>query len=190
MPTINDLWIRPIIQYTKSSVFFTMFITGLLTFNMLGFLLYFVGYQIASLIRLGIYSIVYPEAYKSNPLTYTTYDYLDVVTFITNNKVPMAIYLPLYAIAYTMAFIVYTARGTNISLPQIVLGSMLLIYLICYLLTIYMVISPFKILPYVEIISGFGIGIFVNYLVGKISQASLFFNKTYPLRKRLICKKV
>lgn len=190
MPTINDLWIRPIVQYTKTTVFFTMFITGLLTYNVIGFALYFVGYQVASLVRLGIYNIIYPESYKSNPLTYTIYDYSDVVTFITNNKVPMAIYLPLYAISYTMSFIVYTFRNPNISLPQIVIGSLLLIYMICYLLTVYMVTSPFKILPYVEIMSGFGIGLLVNYLISTISTSSLFFNSTSPKRKRLICRKI
>ena len=190
MPTINEIWIKPVIQYTKTSVIFTMFITAVLTQNILGFVLYFIGYQLASLARFGVYKIVTPETEQATPLTYNVFDYLDIVTFISNNKIPQIIYLPLYTISYTLAFIVYTFRIARISTPQIILGTMFLVFLICYLLTIYMFISPFKMLPYVEILFGFGIGLMVNYLISMISTSALFFYKSTPRRKRLVCKPI
>ena len=190
MPTINEIWIKPVIQYTKTSVIFTMFITGILTQNLLGFILYFIGYQLAALARFGVYKIVTPETEQATPLTYNVFDYLDIVTFLSNNKIPQIIYVPLYTISYTLAFIVYTFRIARISTPQIILGTMFLVFLICYLLTIYMIVSPFKMLPYVEILFGFGVGIMVNYLISMISPSSLFFYNSTTRRKRLVCKPI
>jgi hypothetical protein len=190
MPNLNETWIRPILQYTKSSIFFTMIITSILTSNLLGFIAYFIGYQIASIARLIVYSIVLPTSGQNTPLTYPVFDYMDISTFITNNKIPGVLYLPLYAIAYSIAFVMYTARKKQISVPQIGIASLFMLFLICYLLTIYMASSPFTLLPYADILAGVGMGLLVAYITGLISYKALFFNEHKPRRKRLICRPV
>ena len=184
MSATNDVWIRSLINNSKIFTIFVMLIIAISTANAVGFLLYFCGYQLSSVVRLVVYTIVFPQA---NAGIYDTVDYIDFASFITDNKIPYTIISSLYAMAYTLPFLTYTLPTQVYSMPQIYLVLMLVMLMIVYIATINMMnvkgTNISKIMPYIEIVAGFATGYFCNYVIYKSYRSALFFN---PNRKVLV----
>jgi hypothetical protein len=187
MNTDRDTWIKPLQHISKYLLIFTMLIISIITSNIIGFLLYFTFYQIASVIRLVIYNILGQDTQNTIPDT-IQYDYLDIAAFLTNNRIPKANLLPLFAISFTIAFVVYNTWNYPMTSPQIGITCLLGLYLIFQMLSVFMVYSPFSISPYFEILSGYVLGTFTTYGINKIYPAALFFANYQPRRKRMICR--
>lgn len=189
MTTQGNDWIKPFISNLKNMVIFTMMVIAIAKSNLVGFVLYFVMYQIASMLRVVIYGIVFQEKSTDNVLLITGYDYLDIASLITQNRIPKVSYFPLYTMAFTLAFVLFTVWSQPLTYPQMGITVILGLCIVMYLLTIYMSISAYVFIPYLELIFGYCMGTLSTYIIGKAYPAGLLFTSgEQPRRKRLICK--
>jgi hypothetical protein len=167
---------------------FTMLIVSLTKSNFVGFVLYFITYQLASIVRVMVYGMVLQEKAKDNVLLVSGYDYFDVASFITQNNIPRVSFFPLYTMAFTLAFVLFNVGSHPMSYPQIGVSFILLLFIVLYLLTIYMTTSAFVFSPYIELLSGYATGSFSSYMVSKLYPAGLLFSQPDARRKRFLCK--
>ena len=187
---MKDTWVKPLQHMSKYILIFTMLIISVLTSNVIGFLIYFTSYQIASVIRVIVYNILGQTTKGQITTDQSYYDFLDIATFITTNSIPNSNLLPLYAIAFTIAFVLYNTWNYPMTPQQFGITCILGTYLVFQLLSVFMVIgtSPFTIGPYFEIISGYAFGTLACYGIDKVYPSALFFPNLQPRRKRLICR--
>jgi hypothetical protein len=181
-------WVKPIIQNSKWIIFFTMLLTAINTSNLIGFLIYFGTYQIASVFRTLMYFMVIPNPPKDNMATFASYDYLDISTLLTNGVIPNDSFLTLFMLTYTLAFVLFGIWKKGATHPQIWLGIIGGIYIIVYMLTLFMSIGVTNLMIYLEPILGYALGTLVCYIVSRTTPTALYFYTYQPRRKKLVCR--
>lgn len=188
MPTSNDLWVKYIITNTKLYAMLTMIILAITSLNYIGLIIYISLYQLASLVRLLIYIIVFPQSNANIYSIFATPDFTDIASYIASDNSIRSVVSPVFMLAFTLAFVSHTIY-TNPSAPtsQIIFTITFILSIIMYITTLSILDIKYKLLPYIEASSGWFIGFMFNYILDKKFKNFLFFKPTVaPAPKRRI----
>jgi hypothetical protein len=179
MTISNELWVKYIITNTKLYAMITMLILAITSSNYVGLVMYISLYQLASLFRLFIYTIIFPQSESNTYSIFGTYDFTDIATYISSDNSIRTLVSPVYMLAFTLAFVSHTMY-TNRSAPssQIIFTIAAMISIVMYITTLSMLDIKYKLLPYIEVVSGWFIGFVFNYIIEKNYKSALFFKPT------------
>ena len=176
MTISNELWVKYIITNTKLYAMITMLILAITSSNYVGLVMYISLYQLASLFRLFIYTIIFPQSESNTYSIFGTYDFTDIAAYISSNNSIRTVVSPVYMLSFTLAFVSHTIY-TNSSAPssQIIFTIASIISIIMYITTLSILDIKYKLLPYIEAASGWFIGFVFNYIIEKKYKNALFF---------------
>jgi hypothetical protein len=176
MTISNELWVKYIITNTKLYAMITMLILAITSSNYVGLVMYISLYQLASLFRLFIYTIIFPQSESNTYSIFGTYDFTDIATYISSDNTIRTIVSPVYMLAFTLAFVSHTIY-TNSSAPssQIIFTIASIISIVMYITTLSILDIKYKLLPYIEAVGGWFIGFVFNYIIEKKYKNALFF---------------
>lgn len=175
--------IRPFLYYSLYIILFMVFMIAILSNNPLQWIAFYLGLVIANLIRY-IFNFTKISSHKTEgttPMNNALYNsYPLYLGFFTNTTMT----LPLFVWAYTMAYVSYpTMMIKKITLPHMYFMMFILFYFICHasyiILFLYNNIKTEIPTIIYNIILGFGLGIFIAYLIDRFINYKLLLFSTY-----------